>query len=499
MTCRRSGIAAILALVLAAPAALFAQPPSQKEIDSLKQAVEAQEQSIRDLKARIRELEEAARVPAAAVPSPAAPAAAPAVPVAPAVDVASTAARSPAEDAEAEMANTTRQSHVSDRGQFDDKQDAASRPGDFTLDPQYRGFIPIPHTVFMLKFNPKPRLDMMLDTENAGDDFRFVTAKIPVEGQSGYGGGENFNANGNGSQLRLDMQAPSVGGNFRFYYQNDFFGSDSKNFQYRLQHLYGRYYGLLVGYTYGVFEDPDAWPDTVDYEGPNAVVYSRRPLVHYTVALADDWNATVGVEDPDIYVNTDGNPDASKRTRAPDTGFNVRWEPADLGHIQFSTLFRSLGIKGKGVKNQDVFGWGVNLAGSLNVTASDTIQFWGVYGQGVGGQGNDTSFVDSDAALDSSGDLIPLEYVSGLLAFSHNWAPRWRSTVTYGYVNLQNTFGEADDAYADTHYASANVVFKVFKRLSVGFETLYGYRNTKSGADGDVVRFQLGMLYSIFD
>jgi len=147
----------------------------------------------------------------------------------------------------------------------------------------------------------------------------------------------------------------------------------------------------------------------------------------------------------------------------------------------------------------DVFGWGINLAGSINVTRDDALQFWGVYGDGVGGMGNDTSFVNSDAALKANGDLVALEYVSGMLAFTHNWTPRWRSTVTYGYANLQNTDLQASDAYDYTHYASANVIYKIFKRFSIGLEGLYGYHQVKSDAHGDVFRFQVGMLYSLFD
>jgi hypothetical protein len=86
-----------------------------------------------------------------------------------------------------------------------------------------------------------------------------------------------------------------------------------------------------------------------------------------------------------------------------------------------------------------------------------------------------------------------------MLAFSHNWTPRWRSTATYGYANLENTGMQAADAYDYTHYASANLIYKVFKRLSAGGEVLYGLRNVKSGDDGDVVRFQIGLVYSPFD
>ncbi len=463
---------------------------SPRIVRAASQEVEELKKQVQMLQERIEQLErrEGQAVPAAAQPAPPPTTAKPGL------------APSPAEEAEAKMREVHgHQSPVTYRSNLDDKQEAAPRPEDFTLDPHYRGFIPIPNTVFMMKFNPKPRVDMIFDTRNSGDDFRFVPAMIPTKDSPAYGGGERFNANGNGSQLRVDIRAPGVPGNFRFYYQNDFFGSDTRNFQYRLQHLYGQYYGIVAGFTYGLFEDPDAWPDTVDYEGPNAVVFARRPLVHYTFELPEDFSLTLGLEDPDSFVDNSGDPNGTRRTRAPDGGFNVRWEPGDLGHVQFSSIFRSVGLKGDQVPSKDVFGWGVDLSGAINVTSADTVIFYGVIGQGVGGMGNDTSFVNSDAAIKSNGDLVALDYVSGLLAYSHDWTPRWRSTATYGYADLQNTGRQPADAYSLTHYASVNLVYKVLKRLSVGVEGLYGYHRVHNGDNGDVFRVQVGMVYSLFD
>jgi hypothetical protein len=289
-------------------------------------------------------------------------------------------------------------------------------------------------------------------------------------------------------------------GNFRFYYQNDFFGSDQKQMQYRLQHLYGQYYGLVAGFTYGVFEDPDSWPDTVDYEGPNALIFARRPLVHYIAELADDWSVTVGLEDPTLYIDTTGDTGGTVQPRAPDGGFNVRWTPGSFGHLQFSTIMRSLNVSGGSFGTASTIGWGVNLAGSINLTTDDTMQFLGVYGEGVGGMGNDTSFVNSDAAFNSRGDLIALPYASGMIAFSHRWTPRWRSTGTFGYVSLDNTSQQAGSAYHTTRYGSLNLMYQVLKRLSVGVEGLYGFREVKNGTDTkDVIRIDLGMVYSPFD
>jgi hypothetical protein len=401
---------------------------------------------------------------------------------------------SPLEDVEEEIRRGQRAPVVYRRA-LNDRQAAAARAGDYTLDPDFRGFIPIPNTALMIKFNAKPRVDFIGDSANPGTDFRFVPAKFPESTEAGW----QFSANANGSQVIVDVRAPSIEGTPRFYYQNDFFGSNDSNMNYRLQHLYGEYAGFLTGFTFGVFEDPDAWPNTVDYEGPNSVIFARRAVGQYTAEFTEDWELTLSVEDPDIFVDTTGDPDAKQRSRAPDTGFAIRWTPGDLGHVRASTIFRSIAVDGGDFGNDDVFGWGINTSGNLHLTDSDDLQFWFVYGEGVGGMGNDTSFLKSDAAFNSNGNLNALEYWSTMIALTHFWAPQWSSTMTHGYVSLENTFEQTGDAYDESHYASVNLVYQLFKRMRIGVEALYGNKNVKDGRDADVFRVQMGVAFSLFD
>jgi len=397
-----------------------------------------------------------------------------------------------------------KKSPITFRDALNDQQEAATRPKDYTLDPEFRGFIPIPNTPALIKFNAKPHLDITMDNKEAGNHNRFVPAVFPLKDTPDYGGGEQFHVNANGTQLRLDVRAPELGGNFRFYYQNDFFGSgsDTGDMKYRIQHLYGQFYGFKAGFTYSVFEDPDSWPDTVDYEGPNAVIFARRPVAQYTYAWNDNWNSTFGVEKPDFFVDLDSGPAPGSQTisRIPDLGFNTRYEKEGLGHAQFSALFRDLGAKDGLGHTHEVFGWGLNLSIGLDLSKCDTVQLLGVYGHGVGGLGNDAGFFNSDAAFRANGDLQALPYWSAMAGYTHKWSDTFRSTFTYGYTHLDNTGGQADTFYHFTHYASGNIVWQMRKRLSVGLEGLYGFKEVNSGADsGNHYRVQLGMVYSLFD
>ncbi len=395
-------------------------------------------------------------------------------------------------------------SQTDNRGAMNDQQEAAGRPKDYTLDPSYKGFIPVPNTAALIKINAKPHVDMIYDNMNAGNHNRFVPAVFPLEGTPEHGGDGEFHMTANATQIRVDVRAPDYDdGSFRFYYQNDFFGSgsDTGEMKYRVQHLYGQLRGFKAGFTYGIWEDPDSWPDTVDYEGPNAVIFSRRPVAQYTQSWGDNWNATYGVEKPDIYVDTASGPHAggSQVTSMPDLGMNVRYEKAGFGHLQFSGTVRDLGARDSTGTTHHVTGWGLNASAVVNLGDSVTFQALGVYGKGVGGMGNDTSFLNSDAAYNSAGELEAMQYWSVHLATTFKWNSTTRSTLTYGYVQLDNTNGQAATFYHDSTYASANVIWQLRPQWSVGAEVLYGLMEARnSQSSGDHYRFQLGMVYAIF-
>ena len=444
------------------------------EIEQLKGLINQMQKTIEQQNQRIEELEKAKAAPA---------------PV---------AAQPVKEAAPAPMVEGV-PSQVTPRHAFDDQQEASPRPGDLTLEPKYQGFFPIPNTKVLMKFNAKPRVDMTWDNQNSGDDTRFVTAKIPVDGDPDQGGGARFNINAKGSQFRIDVRAPEVAGSPRFYFQNDFFGSGSNDLNLRVQHLYGQIYNVIVGKTYGVFEDPDVWPDTVDYEGPNSMIFVRRELVRYQLPISKEWYLNFGVEKPTPQIDDSNVPGMETIKRWPDIGVNARWERSGVGHIQLSSLFRDLRVRSDVTGKQSTTGWGVNASAGFDITKNDSIQALLVYGEGIGALGNDSGFKNTDAAFDSSGDLKTLEYYSGMIGFTHRWSEAFRSTASYGYVHLNNEESQSGDAYHVTNYASGNLVWQLRKRLSVGLEGLYGTNEHKDGNEGNVFRIQMGLLYSIFD
>jgi hypothetical protein len=476
------------------PAALLAvgamnTPAQTPEIEDLKAKMKLMEQTMQEMKQRIAELE---------TKQPAPPAAAPAATEPTFADV----ARVIFSPASTEIVG--RASPVEDRGTLNNQQEAAQRPNDLTLDPQYRGYVPVPNTGVLIKFNAKPRVDMTMDDKNSGNSDRFVTALIPIKGRPEYGGDTQFDMNARGSQLSFDVRAPEMPGNFRFYYQNDFYGGGTGGgMGYRLKQLYGQFFNVTAGFTFSIFEDPDVWPDTVDYEGPNSAIFARQATVRYLLPLSDEWQLNFGIQEPasDIDGGPGGSPfsGATANNQAPDGGMNIRWERAKVGHVQLATILRDIGARNPALgDDQNVLGWGFNLSGVFNVFRRDSIQAQVTYGEGIFHFAND-NFFNNDAAYDESGDLTALPYLGLMAGYTHHWSDEFRSTASFGFIDLDNEASQGPDAYHQTYYGSLNLVWQLRKRLSVGIEGLYGKKEVQSGETGDVFRSQLGLVYSFFD
>jgi hypothetical protein len=476
----RMRAAVFMAVILAAAVGFAAQAQESPEVQQLKATVEALQKTVQQLTDRIATLEQEKAVPAPQQP------ARPAV-VQPAPQLQAQAVAVPEGNA----------SPVTPRESFNVEQLAAPRLNDLTLDPKYTGFFPIPNTQVIMQLNAKPHFDMFRDSRYSGDDSRFVTATIPVEGSPEYGGGSQFNMNAKATTFIWDVRAPLMDGSPRFFVQTDFFNSESPKLDIRFKQVYGQYYNFVFGQMTTLLEDPDIWPDTVDWEGPNSMIFARLAALHYLIKLSPEWSMTVGVERPDSQVASDYGEGVKGLNRWPDTGFNVRWERAKVGHVQFAGMFRDIGARSPKWGDQHAFGWGANLSWVFDVCSKDSIQGQATYGEGIGRYCND-AFSNMDAAYTDHGDLKPLPYFAGFFGYTHWWAEKWRSTITYGYVGLRDQKSMGPDAYRSTDYASLNAVYQFRKKLSLGFELLYGYKQQQDLLKGDVWRLQFGIAYKLF-
>jgi hypothetical protein len=504
-----------LLLILGVPLAPRAQTPS--EVDQLKATVQAMQQSLQELRreldarnanvealtktvdslnGRIAELE---GKPSPQSPPQAGPQAVPAVTPA-ALGSAAPRPHAGAPGDEVATPYPAYRNWVPEYQNFADHQSAAPRPEAAQLVPSREGFIPVPGTALGLKFDATARVDAIENFGNAGNPNEFIPSSMPVQGQSGYGGPDQFGMEAKGSRLSLDMRhwGPE-GSDYRLYYENDFFNdSTSSAMSYRLRHLYGQWRNFLIGQTFTGFSNPDAFPDTVDYENVNAVVNLRQPQVRLIVPVTSHQHLTLSFEQPTSQIDTSAAgfaPGAFATTPWPDFTVNYRYE-GKAGHLQMSLLARDIAYDAP-TGGQSVFGWGASLSGVLHLSRRENwLDFQLAYGEGMARYIKDAAGQNLDAALDEYGRLEAIPVFAPMIGFTHEWSERWRTTATYGYVRVDAPATLGGSALRNTQYASLNVMWHAPFRAWLGLEYLWGEKETQDGAKGTANRLNFVVKYS---
>jgi hypothetical protein len=238
-------------------------------------------------------------------------------------------------------------------------------------------------------------------------------------------------------------------GTARLFMQMDFFGSLGATSP-RLRHLYAQVDNILVGQTNTVFMDPDAWPDIVEFQGPSSGLLARPPQLRYSFFLVNHLSGAVSVEQPvsDIAFTVSGAP-AVPVTPAPDVALHARYE-TQRGHFQLSTVFRDLAVNlPNGGQQESAFGWGVSLTSTWRAFGRDAINYQVAYGNGISRYEGDTGGLGLDAAPRSQTDvtLKALPLFAPWVSYQHWWARSFRSSATFGLVQLQNTEFQPDNTY----------------------------------------------------
>ncbi len=391
---------------------------------------------------------------------------------------------------------------VRDADTFLDLQQAAPRANNAPLDPALKGFMAIPGTDTMFKIGGSARIDAIADLSNNGNPNQFVPSSIPVPGESGWDGGERSALHAKGTRLSLELRrSVPFDGTLRIYSEYDFFDdSASSSMKFRVRHFYGQAWNFLIGQTYSAFQDIDAFPDVVDYQGPNGIVNKRQPQIRYTLPIYDGASKVqlfASVEQPESKVDTTAAefPDGgTSLTHTPDGIAGFRWE-GTLGHVQGAALFRELSFETDNGPSEDTFGWGVNLAGALNI-GKDKFSGQVTYGEGVARYINDLSGENLDAALDG-GRLEAVPVFAAMAGYTHHWSDHWRSTVSGGYVHVDPPSTLDHFTIDNTIYASANLMWHPTTSFRMGLEYLYGRKETIDGSSRDAHRLDFVMRYDL--
>lgn len=473
-----------LALLVAAslPAAAVAQSnSSDQNVQELRQQLDELRAQMNKLQARLSELE-STKTPEAGGPS---------------------TAPTPEQHGTIEAAKPPHQGQTSPHvgnatatyQEFSEDPVAAPRFDNIPLDPKYSGFFHVPGTQTILKIGGYFKTDFIYDLKPAGNTDAFVPSSIPIPTVVGV---NNATVSIRPTRLSLDFRVPSTRiGEVRFYLEGDLFGTNATTP--RLRHAYAQAGNFLVGQTFSNFMDPDGFPDTLDFQGPNGMVNLRNPQLRYGFALSPSTTLYIAVEKPssDVVFKT---PQFSAQPEAPSPDGTIRLrQEFEAGHFQIAGLFRSIGAFLPNGRSDSVFGWGVNAAVSLKTFGTDKANFAVALGHGISRYVQDTSGLGIDAEPTMTGTTAHLQATPAVgveAAYQHYWAKTLRSSAFYSYAAVNNTNLAVATTYNHGTYTGANLIWNPYGSLNVGAEFLYGWAMEQSGLKANAPRIQFSAKYS---
>jgi DcaP outer membrane protein len=375
--------------------------------------------------------------------------------------------------------------------------ESAPRINNEEMDPALRGFFRLPGTGTLIKFGGFIKTDVFVDTNQAGSYYgAYVPSSFPSSDQPHT---VNATVSARPSRFFAEFRQPVGDGtdSVKGYFEFDFLSNYDRN-SLRLRQFYAQYKNLLAGQAWSAFSDPDAFPDTLEFEGPPGMIAVRQPMIRYTQPLNKENSLGISVEKSgtDTPFSTQFGTPVGSSLRPDLIGF-YRYENQH-GHLYFAGISRSVGgvIPNSTVPDlkNHVEGYGGSLSGVWGGSKNNVV-FQAVFGKGISNYYNDNFGLGTDVGFDAQGHLVATPTGTGEIGFQHFWTKMLRSTFSYGYLQINNNAGDPGTAYHISHYATANLILQPSVSWLVGAEYIYGSLERKDGFKWIAPRIQASITY----
>lgn len=367
---------------------------------------------------------------------------------------------------------------------------------------------------------PKPKLEIygfaMMD---AGYDFKQVDpdwfdvvrpVKLPSRpNQFGADGNTYFSVRQ--TRFGVKSEVPTSAGALKTQFEFELFGtgSDAGQTTFRLRHAYGELGQFGAGQTWSPFMDIDVFPNSVEYWGPNGMVFFRNVQFRW-MPVQGESRVTLALERPGasadqgVYAGRIELQDVRAHFPMPDISGEARLG-RKWGYVEAAGMVRRIKWVDNGTDAFDlsggVWGWGVNFSSNLKAYKKDVVKLQLVYGEGIQNYMNDapadvgTKPNPGNTVTPVTGEALPL---LGIVAFyDHYWGEKFSSTVGYSRLDIDNSAGQADDAFRTGQYAVTNLLYYPVKDVMVGAEFQFGHRkNFRDGFSVPDYRIQFSFKYN---
>ena len=145
-------------------------------------------------------------------------------------------------------------------------------------------------------------------------------------------------------------------------------------------------------------------------------------------------------------------------------------------------------------------GWGVSISSNLRF-GEDVIRLQYVIGEGIQNYMNDSP-VDIGIVNQFSNAVTPITGkalgIVGIVAFlDHSWNEQFTTSIGYSRQDIDNSEGQAPNAFQTGQYALGNVLYSPVPNVMVGGEFQWGRReNFSDGFHSDGLKLQFSFKYN---
>ena len=315
-------------------------------------------------------------------------------------------------------------------------------------------------------------------------------------------------------QSRFGVQSwvPTTAGELYTIFEFDMFGvgADAGQTTIRLRKAWGQLGKFGAGQNNSSFMDIDVFPNTLEYWGPNGMIFFRNIQVRYSPIQGESF-LNISLERPGAsadggkYADRIQNDlDVASKFPLPDLTAQYRsthkWGYVQLGGIVRSIQWDDLNATPTSDFSGSATGWGFSLSSNIKIQ-KDVLRLQGVYGEGIQNYMNDAP-VDIGVQENFSDPVSPIIGVAlpmwSMVAFwDHTWSDKWTSSFGGSYLEIDNSDGQSADAFHSGTYLAGNLIYYPVPNVLAGLEYTWGNRkNHDDGWSYNDNRIALSVKYS---
>ncbi len=203
------------------------------------------------------------------------------------------------------------------------------------------------------------------------------------------------------TRFGVKTSTPTSLGDLKTWFEFELFGTgvDAGQTTFRLRQAWGEMGHFGAGQTWSPFMDIGVFPNSIEYWGPNGMVFFRNLQVRWTPIKTDRNTFMIAAERPGASADQgvySGRIELSNITPQfilPDLSmqghFDRKW-----GYIQVASIFRRIAWVDNNANpnlnfSGSAFGWGINTSSNLKFGENTTAKLSLVYGHGIQNYMND--------------------------------------------------------------------------------------------------------------